>query len=129
MPKSARTRHTRGTYLRLAKQEEHVPDDRLKRYAVTGTLPEPEMSRVEEHLLVCPSCHDRLAVIDTRRAALDKAGRAGERQPVIPLWQIHQTPDGLVRLWVETAGDGWAACSGDANWIAGSSTAAEERRR
>jgi hypothetical protein len=54
---------------------EHVVEEDLERYSV-GTLPETEAEILEEHLLICPICQDRLAEIDeyvrAMRAAASK---------------------------------------------------------
>jgi hypothetical protein len=41
----------------------HVPGDTLERY-VMNRLPESELEPVEEHLLICPQCQDRLEAKD-----------------------------------------------------------------
>ena len=47
----------------------HIDDETLERYAMKQ-LPETEAAPVEEHLLVCHHCQDRLAEIDRLLAAL-----------------------------------------------------------
>jgi uncharacterized CHY-type Zn-finger protein len=42
---------------------EHVCEDDLERYAMR-TLPAPESERLEEHILICPACRDRLHATD-----------------------------------------------------------------
>ena len=39
---------------------EHPSDDDLERYAI-GTLPDSACAALEEHLLICEVCQDRLA--------------------------------------------------------------------
>jgi anti-sigma factor RsiW len=51
---------------------EHVSEDDLERYAMR-TLPAPESDRLEEHLLVCQSCRDRLKATDEYVAAMRSA--------------------------------------------------------
>jgi hypothetical protein len=41
----------------------HPSDEVLEQYSV-GTLPEDAVEQFEEHLLVCPSCQDRLQAVD-----------------------------------------------------------------
>jgi hypothetical protein len=84
----------------------HPPDDLLERYAM-GALAEPELERVEEHLLVCEACQARLAETD----AFVSATRAALRQlRDEPLDFTHYTEDGPIRLLVESTGSGeWRA--------------------
>jgi anti-sigma factor RsiW len=42
---------------------EHVPDDWLDQYSL-GTLDEPRLAQVEEHLLICEKCCERLTQLD-----------------------------------------------------------------
>jgi len=42
---------------------DHATEEALEQYSL-GALPESELENFEEHLLVCPSCQDRLAEID-----------------------------------------------------------------
>ena len=42
---------------------EHVPDDRLDQYS-KGTLEEPLLGQLEEHLLICEQCCERLTKLD-----------------------------------------------------------------
>ncbi len=53
---------------------EHVSQDALEQYAME-TLPESEIEPLEEHLLVCEPCQDRLTHIDQFIAALRAAAR------------------------------------------------------
>ena len=50
----------------------HIDEDTLERYAMSQ-LPVGELAPVEEHLLVCPHCQDRLAEIDRLLADLNSA--------------------------------------------------------
>jgi predicted anti-sigma-YlaC factor YlaD len=45
----------------------------LPRPALEGGLPAPESDRLEEHLLVCQSCRDRLTAADEYVAAMKAA--------------------------------------------------------
>ncbi len=42
---------------------EHPPDEWLDQYS-RGTLEEPQLGEVEEHLLICEQCSDRLTKLD-----------------------------------------------------------------
>jgi len=56
----------------------HISDDSLEQYTM-GTLPEPDLNLVEEHLLICEECQDRLKATDAyvvaMRSALKKHGK------------------------------------------------------
>jgi hypothetical protein len=41
----------------------HIPDDWLTHYC-RDTLEEPKLGQLEEHLLVCKQCCDRLTKLD-----------------------------------------------------------------
>ena len=41
----------------------HIPEDWLERYSL-GTLEEPLIAPLEEHLLICHLCQDRLVETD-----------------------------------------------------------------
>jgi hypothetical protein len=51
----------------------HASEDRLEEYCL-GRVPDEELEEIEEHLLVCPACQERLRVTDryirTMRAAI-----------------------------------------------------------
>jgi len=51
----------------------HASDDALERYAA-GLSHEPELAELEEHLLVCESCQDRLALEDSIRQCVRDGG-------------------------------------------------------
>lgn len=74
--------------------EDHARDEVLERYAM-GRSPGPEMTAFEEHLLVCESCQDRLAVQDSIRQRV--------RDGAVAL----QHPSGVV--WWPFPRFGWAA--------------------
>ncbi len=42
---------------------DHVPEEWLEQYS-EGTLEEPRLGKVEEHLLICEECCDRLTKLD-----------------------------------------------------------------
>ena len=64
--------------------EDHASDDVLERYAM-GRSPEPEMAAFEEHLLVCESCQDRLAVQDSIRQRV-RDGSVAIQDPSGVVW-------------------------------------------
>jgi hypothetical protein len=66
----------------------HFTDDSLEKYAI-GTQPEPDLGVIEEHLLICGECQDRLKVTDAYVAAMRSArknreNREGEDSDVSP---------------------------------------------
>jgi hypothetical protein len=60
----------------------HISDDSLEQYAM-GTLPEADLGAVEEHLLTCGNCQDRLKVTDNYVAAMRSAMKKDGRRVVI----------------------------------------------
>jgi hypothetical protein len=48
----------------MENQTDHVPEETLEKFAM-GKLPESEAAPLEEHLLTCHACQDRLEHIDT----------------------------------------------------------------
>jgi anti-sigma factor RsiW len=57
---------------------DHSSDDLLERYAM-GRLLESELAPVEEHLLICEDCRNRLAEIDADIAAIREALKPPEQ--------------------------------------------------
>ena len=58
----------------------HVSDDTLERYAMQ-TLPESESGPLEEHILICPDCQERLqAEIDLVTAMWGAAAKVWEAE-------------------------------------------------
>jgi anti-sigma factor RsiW len=59
---------------------QHVSEDDLERYAMRF-LPAPESEQLEEHLLICAECRDRLEATDecvaTMKAAAAKIREIG----------------------------------------------------
>ncbi len=54
--------------------DDHISDETLERYCLGMIVAEAELAPLEEHLLTCASCVDRMEeeqrYIDTMRAAL-----------------------------------------------------------
>ena len=83
----------------------HVGEERLEAYAM-GTLAEDEVAVVEEHLLFCATCQDRLEELDGYTQAMRGAAkRIREEEVVAPA-----TPGawGRVREWFHTPAPIWA---------------------
>jgi uncharacterized CHY-type Zn-finger protein len=60
--------------------ETHVNDDTLERYAMRP-LPSPESERLEEHLLICSACRDRLQFTNEYVAAMKTAAKTQRESP------------------------------------------------
>lgn len=58
---------------------DHLSDDTLELYSL-GTLPDPELVPVEEHLLICSSCQDRLRETDEYVQAMREAAAEYRRR-------------------------------------------------
>lgn len=85
---------------------EHPEEDLLEHYAL-GKLSGDELGRVEEHLLVCETCRDRLTELDADISAIREiTGYLRE----VPLRLIRETRGGPVHLEVTPGGArGWTA--------------------
>jgi uncharacterized CHY-type Zn-finger protein len=53
----------------------HTDEETLERYSM-GRLSEYRSARLEEHLLICQACRDRLTALDTYRYAMRAASSA-----------------------------------------------------
>jgi hypothetical protein len=53
-------------------QESHANDDSLEKYSL-GSLTDPDLTKLEEHLLVCAPCRSRLEATDEYVAAMSAA--------------------------------------------------------
>jgi hypothetical protein len=65
----------------------HATDDALERYAM-GRSPEPELAELEEHLLVCESCQDRLALEDSIRQGVRDKGAVLQQPREVVWWRF-----------------------------------------
>ncbi len=107
---------------------EHCSEDSLELYSL-GTLPPPEVERLEEHLLVCPCCQDRLTEMDQYVRAMRQATaklaaspRAARPDPasfffktLVPprlAWVIGLLLVGVALLWFAGARERPAASAG-----------------
>jgi hypothetical protein len=66
---------------------------------VVNRLTEPQLGRLEEHLLLCAECQGRVTALDAYHAVLKEALRDVNAQ-------VHYTKDGLIYNWVEVLPDG-----------------------
>ena len=55
----------------------HASDERLEQYAL-GSLEEPLLGEIEEHLLLCSQCQEHLKAIDAYRARRARPHEVGE---------------------------------------------------
>ena len=51
----------------------HIPEEELELYAVSRDFPEGQLAAIEEHLLVCHVCQDRLQELDEYISAMRTA--------------------------------------------------------
>ncbi len=70
-----------GKVLRLGRQP-HATAEALEQYAL-GRLREPELSALEEHVLVCKECQDELAVEDAFTQGIRDASEVWQRQAAV----------------------------------------------
>lgn len=67
----------------------HADDECLEKYSI-GSLPETELSEVEEHLLVCARCQQRLEEVDAYARAMRRAAaqlrREEQSRGRLPAW-------------------------------------------
>ena len=78
----------------------HIDDEALSLYAMNRIKDEAELANIEEHLLVCHTCQDRLRFEDTLIAGL----RASTDE--LQWSRTHATDDGEVNAYVYRAVDG-----------------------
>ena len=86
--------------------QEHPEEDRLEQYSL-GRLAGSDLRRLEEHLLLCPKCQDRLTEVDAYvRAMRDGAKRLTD----LRIRLTHQTRDGPVHVHViRSSKEKWTA--------------------
>lgn len=65
------------------KLDEHARDGILEQYSL-GTLPDAEVEKLEEHLLVCSACRDRLEETDAFVEAMRQAALKLQLEPPSP---------------------------------------------
>lgn len=67
--------------------DRHPTDDRLECYAM-GRLAGQELEELEEHLLACTRCQDRLALEDAFTQGIRSAASAAVRPPAASRWPL-----------------------------------------
>lgn len=97
----------------------HPNDDELEQYSMEA-LPESEASGLEEHLLICEHCRQRLAEADSYTASMrGAAARFRNRQPPAPVkaqrprWAWFRLLPALAALAVLVIVLGWWSGSSD----------------
>lgn len=86
--------------------DSHPDDDILEQYSL-ARLDRADQARVEEHLLICEICRQKLQGVDEFVRAVQAAARGLTQEP---LDFTHHTEDGPVRLLVEESAEGgWVA--------------------
>jgi hypothetical protein len=66
-----------------ARKKTHLDDSQIEAYCL-GKIPEPELTELEEHLLTCESCQQRVTEGDAYLRSMQNASsrvRAGEQKP------------------------------------------------
>lgn len=86
--------------------EQHPSEDALDEYAL-GRLPEGQAAELEEHLLVCALCQDRLQEADEFIAVMREAARQWRQAPP-PRWRPAWS---RVHGWFEFPVVRWAAAA------------------
>jgi hypothetical protein len=81
---------------------EHIDDELLEQYALDRLQDEP-LARVEEHLLLCGFCRDRLEELDAFVASLRSAVEHPEIHAAEQAQGRHSPPGGLKPFWAFTA--------------------------
>jgi len=94
-------------------------------YSLEAIPDESVVTTIEEHLLVCEVCQDRLIAADHANSSIMRAALA--RLDIVPVevCAVHETIEGLIYLWVsEGAENCWIArikgCEVDGGHIADS---------
>lgn len=87
----------------------HPPEEMLEEYAL-GRAREPDLARIEEHLLVCDQCQDALAEADDFIAVMKRSTKALQKEKPIAmprrprqLWLGHLVPRGNP-VWIGALG-------------------------
>jgi len=90
----------------VKRSQGHPEEDLLEQYSL-GRVAGSDLRALEEHLLLCPQCQDRLTEVDAYvRAMQDGAKRLTD----VRISLTHQTPDGPVHVHVIRSSRGkWIA--------------------
>jgi hypothetical protein len=74
----------------LLEQRRHVEEEQLEQYSV-GTLPEPDVARVEEHILICETCQYKLNYTDSWVRSIRRVSAQCQPEPE-RFWHIWRLP-------------------------------------
>jgi len=88
----------------------HVPEDILERYAL-GQIPDEDSVGVEEHLLVCEDCQDRLQTTDEFVLAMRQAAMKMVNQPRSRFERFTAMLAGFRRGWLPVYAAGFAVAA------------------
>ncbi len=86
--------------------QNHPSEDALEQYAL-GSMPEEQAAELEEHLLICATCQDRLQETDEFIAVMREAARQWREAPP-PRWQLLL---GRVQRWLDPRALRWVAAA------------------
>jgi anti-sigma factor RsiW len=75
------------TLTMIYKIQKHMDPEELEKYSM-GDLPDAEAARIEEHLLVCEACRQRVAGTDDYVASMSRAARAMRQKQIDPRWRF-----------------------------------------
>jgi hypothetical protein len=78
----------------------------IERYSLEAVTGERELAKIEEHLLVCEVCQDRLVTADQAYSAVMHAALADVDLVPVRMHAVHKTAEGSVYLWVSEADAG-----------------------
>ena len=100
-------------------------EEAIVRYGLEAISDEREVATIEEHLLVCEVCQDRLIAADHANTSIMRAALARLDLVPVEICAVHETIEGIVYLWVsEGAENCWIArikgCEVDSGHIADS---------
>jgi hypothetical protein len=70
---------------------EHISNEALEQYAM-GSVPEPALAEIEEHLLVCSQCQQQLKEIDEYVGAMRRAAQ-----------ELQQEDESWKRFWMRVS--------------------------
>ena len=97
----------------------------IELYSLESITEERELAAIEEHLLVCEVCQDRVIAADHANTSAMRAALARFEILPIHIYAVHETIEGNVYLWVSEGDENcWIAriqgCDVDSGHIADS---------
>jgi anti-sigma factor RsiW len=97
---------------------DHADEEQLERHSL-GALDETDVERVEEHLLTCEICRDRLQEADVYNAAMRGAARSLRLEAQL---RARQPARSWFPLWSDALAVGLALLAFTLAWGGGQST-------